>query len=70
MSPGDLFFKAKKYSARYLAQIVAKTGDINPVTTDPLKTISIGLIADGHIFKDLIGPNRLVTGYSAIAPEE
>jgi hypothetical protein len=27
MSHGDLFFKAKKYGARYLAQLVAKAGD-------------------------------------------
>jgi hypothetical protein len=47
-----------------------QAGDTNSVTTDPLKTISIGLIADGLIFKGLIGPFRLVTGYSAIAPEE
>jgi hypothetical protein len=45
-------------------------GDTNPVTTDPLKTISIGSIADGLISKGLTGPFRIATGYSAIAPEE
>ena len=45
-------------------------GDINQVPADLLKTISIGFIADGLIFKGLIGPFRLVTGYSAIASEE
>jgi hypothetical protein len=47
-----------------------QAGDKNPVTTDPLKTISMGSIDDGLIFKGLIGPFRLITGYSAIAPEE
>ena len=32
--------------------------DTNPVTTDPLKTISMGSIADGLIFKGLTGPFR------------
>jgi hypothetical protein len=44
-----------------------QAGDTNPVTTDPLKTISMGSIADGLIFKGLTGPFRLVTGYSAMA---
>jgi hypothetical protein len=47
-----------------------QAGDTNQVTADPLKTISMGLIADGLIFKGLIGPFRIVTGYSAIAPEK
>ncbi len=47
-----------------------QASDKNPVTADPLKTISIGIIADGLIFKGLTGPFRLVTGYSAIALEE
>jgi len=38
-------------------------------SADLLKTISIGLIADGLIFKGLIGPFRLITGYSAITSE-
>jgi hypothetical protein len=47
-----------------------QAADTKPVTADPLKTISMGSIADGHIFKDLTGPFRIATGYSAIAPEE
>jgi hypothetical protein len=34
--------------------------DINPVTTDLLKTISMGSVAGGLIFKGLICPFRLV----------
>jgi hypothetical protein len=30
-----------------------QAGDTNPVTTDPLKTISIGFIADGLIFFEI-----------------
>jgi len=37
---------------------------------DPLKTISMGFIADGLIFKGLICPFLIVNGYSAIALEE
>ena len=37
---------------------------------DLLKTISIGLIAGGLIFKGLIGPFLLVIGYSAITSGE
>ena len=33
---------------------------------DLLKTISIGFIAGGLIFKGLIGSFRLITGYSAM----
>jgi hypothetical protein len=45
--------------------IPLQAGDTSLVTTDPLKTISMGSIADGHIFKGLICPFRLLTGYSA-----
>jgi hypothetical protein len=45
--------------------IPQQAGDKNPVTTDPLKTISMGSVADGHIFKGLICTLRLLTGYSA-----
>jgi len=37
-----------------------------PVTAVLLKTISIGFVACGLIFKGLIDSFRLVTGYSAI----
>jgi hypothetical protein len=33
-----------------------QAGDKNPVTTDPLRTISIGFIADGLIFNARSGP--------------
>jgi len=39
----------------------SKGGRYKPGYADLLKTISIGFIADGLIFKGLIGPFRLVT---------
>ena len=44
-----------------------QAGDLNPVTTVLFKTISIGLIADGPIFKGLICHFRFAAGYSAMA---
>ena len=38
-----------------------QAGDTNPVTTDLLKTISIGSIAGSLIFKGLTDPFRLIT---------
>jgi len=47
-----------------------QAGDTNQVTADLLKTISIGFIAGGLIFNDLIGPFRLITGHAAIPSVE
>ncbi len=75
--PAGVFFHRRKYYLqvtgirRLLPQTVSSTGGLQKLgPADLLKTISMGLIADGLIFKGLIGPFLLVIGYSAITSGE
>jgi hypothetical protein len=65
---GISIFRGEEIICKELAS--SSGGRQKPGPADLLKTISMGLIADGLIFKGLTGPFRLVTGYSAIAPGE
>jgi hypothetical protein len=70
--------KTEKFNPGYYRAVYAqrpiffatrgKGGRYKPGPADFLKTISIGFIAGGLIFKGLIG--LFVTGYSAITLEE
>ena len=63
-----LFFSERKNTVPGILHNSQQRRAIKPGPADLLKTISIGFIADGLIFKGLIG--LFVTGYSDIALEE
>ena len=64
------FFRGERIRCPVFCITRSKGGRYKPGPADLLKTISIGFIAGGLIFKDLISPFRLITGYSAIVLEE
>jgi hypothetical protein len=64
------FFQSERIQCPVSCIARGKGGRYKPGPVDLLKTISMGFIADGLIFKGLTGHFRLVTGYSAIALEE
>ena len=73
---GSLFFQSERNDlqgtgVRMLSpQAAYSTGGRHKSgSADLLKTISIGFAAGGLIFNGLIGPFRLITGYSAITSE-
>jgi len=69
--PGrDSFFRDERIQRTAFYITRSKGGRYKTGQADLLKTISIGFVADGLIFKGLTGPLRIVTGYSAIALEE
>ena len=67
---GSFFYRGEEVWCPIFCITRSKGRRYKPGPADLLKTISIGFIADGLIFKDLIGPFRLITNYSAIALEE
>ncbi len=66
----SLFFRGERIQCPVFCITRSKGGRYKPGPADLLKTISIGFIACGLIFKGLIGPSRSITGYSAMALEE
>jgi hypothetical protein len=68
MSGEGSFFQSERIQFPVSCITRGKGGRYEPGPADLLKTISIGFIADGLVFKGLIG--LFVTGYSDIALEE